>query len=309
MKHFIIFFFLFCCSTSLLLSQQLQTSSMYDMQGVLHNPAMAGINRHGSIGISYRSMWDGIDGGPQTGTLFGAAYLPSVKLGLGGYIYSDKTGPTKRTGLQMAYAYHVPINEGSGFSIGLEARMQQFSYDKAKLQESLGGIDPVLGGADNRFKFDAGFGLAYTNKQFQVGASVSQLLQSRLDFYTTNYGSGTSPLVDRNEEGRLYRHYYFHSNYRWKVDINTVIIPNILFVYLPNAPLEFQGGARIEHREIFFWGVSLRARQSWMLSAGVHIKKKFTVGYSFDLYSTPMSTFDKGASAHEILLRYDFLEK
>ena len=307
MKRLIIFSLLFTSASYMVSAQQLQTSSLYDMQGALHNPAMAGVNKHSTVGVTYRKMWDGIDGGPQTATLFGSALIKSVNLGLGGYIYSDKTGPTKRTGLQMAYAYHVQMKNEASFSIGLEARMQQFSYDKAKLQESLGS-DPVLGGTDSRFKFDAGFGLGYTSKKFQVGVSVSQLMQSKLDFYTTNYSATTIPLPDRNEEGRLYRHYYLHSNYKWKVDENTVIVPNILFIYLPNAPLEFQGGARVEHNDIFFWGISLRARQSWMLSAGVHVKKKFTIGYAFDLYSTPLSTFDGGANAHELLLRYDFLK-
>ncbi|HNC39883.1 MAG TPA: type IX secretion system membrane protein PorP/SprF, partial [Chitinophagaceae bacterium] len=68
------------------------------------------------------------------------------------------------------------------------------------------------------------------------------------------------------------------------------------------------GGARVEHKEIFWWGVALRARQSWMLSAGVHIQKKFTIGYCFDIYSTPLSVYDKGSNAHEIMLRYDFLK-
>jgi type IX secretion system PorP/SprF family membrane protein len=308
MKRIIIFSVMFSCFACAVSAQQLQSSSMYDMQGALHNPAMAGVNKFGTVGISYRKMWDGIDGGPQTATLFGSAYLPSVKLGLGGYIYSDKTGPTKRTGLQMSYAYHVQVSTDATLSFGLEARMQQFSIDKAKLQESLGSNDPVLAGAENQFKFDAGVGLAYTNKNFQLGASVSQLIQSKLDMYNTSSGSGQIPLPNRTEEGKLYRHYYLHSNYKWRVDANTVIIPNILLIYLPNSPFEFQGGARVEHREVFFWGVSLRARQSWMLSAGVHIHKKFTVGYSFDLYNTPLSTFDKGASAHEILMRYDFLK-
>lgn len=306
MKRFIILLLVSTVAAGLH-AQQLQTSSMFELQGMLHNPAVAGVNKFGSIGTTYRAMWDGIDGGPQTATVFGSAYLPSVKLGLGGYVYSDKTGPTKRTGVQMAYAYHVPLQNEASFSIGLEARAQQFSIDKAKLQSSLG-ADPVLAGADNRFKFDAGFGLAFTSKKFQVGASVSQLIQSKLDFYTVNSSGSAAALPSPTEEGKLYRHYYLHSNYKWDVDGTTTIIPNVLFIYLPNAPLEFQGGARVEHNELFWWGVALRARQSWMLSAGVHIKKKFTIGYSFDMYNAPLSQFDKGANAHEVLLRYDFLK-
>ena len=42
---------------------------------------------------------------------------------------------------------------------------------------------------------------------------------------------------------RLYRHYYLHGSYQWTVDEATVITPNFLMIYLPNAPLEFQVGA------------------------------------------------------------------
>ncbi|MBS1760169.1 MAG: PorP/SprF family type IX secretion system membrane protein [Bacteroidetes bacterium] len=281
-------------------SQQLATASLYDQYGFLHNPATAGSDKHGVIGASYRSMWSGIDGSPQTTLVFGSAYLEKMKLGLGGYIYNDVTGPTKRTGIQMAYAYHIPMENDATFSIGLEARLQQYSIDKIKLQQSLGSGDPVLNGDSKKFKGDAGFGIAYNGKNFKAGASVSQLIQSKLNFYKGN--------LTPNEEARLYRHYYLHGSYKWNVDGNTTITPNVLFIYLPNAPMEFQGGARVEHKELFWWGLALRARQSWMISAGVHIHKKFTIGYSFDIYSTPLSVYDNGSNAHEIMLRYDFLK-
>jgi type IX secretion system PorP/SprF family membrane protein len=281
-------------------AQQLMTASLYDQHGNLHNPATAGAQKHGVVGASYRKMWDGIDGGPQTTLIFGSGYLKGAKIGIGGYVYNDVTGPTKRTGIQTAYAYHIPLNNGdASFSIGLEARFQQYSIDKVKLQASLGN-DPVLAGADNRFKGDAGLGVAYTGKKFQAGISVSQLIQTKLDFYSGN--------LTRTEEGRLYRHYYLHSNYIWDVDGVTKIIPNILFIYLPNAPLEFQGGARVEYKDVFFWGLALRARQSWMLSAGVKIQKKFTIGYCFDIFSTPLSVYDKGSNGHELMLKYEFLK-
>lgn len=280
-------------------SQQLMTSSLYELQGNLHNPALAGVGGQAAMGASYRSMWSGIEGSPSTALIFGSGYLAKAKIGLGGYLYSDVTGPTSRKGIQTSYAYHIPLEKGASFSVGLEARFQQVSIDKAMLQESLGN-DPVLAGAGNRFKGDAGVGIAYTSPQFQVGASVSQLIQSKLDFY-----SGT---LTRSEEARLYRHFYLHGSYNWQVDANTKIVPNFLVVYLPNAPAEFQAGARVEHKEVFWWGLSLRARQSWMLSAGVKVQKKLTLGYSFDIYSTPLSVFDKGPNAHEVLLRYSFLK-
>ena len=299
MKRYII---LFLCLAAVVFAsaQQLMISSLFDQHGNLHNPATAGASKHGSIGASYRKMWDGIDGGPQTTLVFGSGYLSNAKIGVGGYVYNDVTGPTKRTGLQAAFAYHIPMANDASFSLGLEARFQQFSIDKAKLQQSLGTNDPVLAGEDSRMKGDAGFGMAYTGKKLQIGVSASQLIQSKLDFYTGN--------LNRNEEARLYRHFYLHGNYKLSPDENTKIIPNFLFIYLPNAPLEFQGGVRVEHSDVLWWGVALRARQSWMLSAGVKIQKRFTVGYSFDIFTTPLSVFDGGSNGHEILMKYDFLK-
>lgn len=295
MKKLILFFsFILSLTAS---AQQLMNSSLYDLQGNLHNPAVAGVGGQTLIGATYRSMWSGIEGSPTTALIFGSTYLEKAKIGVGGYLYSDVTGPTSRKGIQTSYAYHIPLQKGAIFSVGLEARFQQFAIDKAMLIEAIGN-DPVMGGAANRFKGDAGLGVAYTSKKFQVGASVSQLIQSKLDFY-----SGS---LSRTEEARLYRHFYLHGSYNWKVDANTTVIPNFLVIYLPNAPTEVQAGARVEHRELFWWGLSLRARQSWMLSAGVKVQKKLTLGYSFDIYSTPLSVFDKGPNAHEVILRYQF---
>ena len=250
----------------------------------------------GMVGISYRNQWTGISGSPKTATLFGSFALPEHKIGLGGYIYNDQTGPTSRTGIQLAFAKHIPMKNDATLSLGIEARGLQYAIDVDKLQQSLG-TDPVLGGGDNKFKFDAGFGIAYTGKKLQIGAAVSQLIQSKLGFYTGNMSTG--------EEGRLYRHYYLHGGYKLKMDASTTITPNFLLIYLPNAPEEFQLGARVEHNEVFWWGLAYKFNQSFMLSAGVHINKKFTIGYAFDIYNAPYSIYEKGSNAHEVLLRYN----
>jgi type IX secretion system PorP/SprF family membrane protein len=296
MKRFIIFSFL-AVQAGVGYCQQLQTSSMYELQGVLHNASMAGMQEQNMFGVSYRTQWNGISGAPRTVTAFGSFKLPKHKIGVGGYLYSDKTGPTSRNGIQLALAKHVVMLTGNTLSLGIEARLMQYSLNRAKLVQTLGS-DPVIGGSDNRMKFDAGFGISYTTPKFQAGVSVSQLVQSRLDFYTGN--------LTRSEEGRLYRHYYLHANYKWKVDDATTIIPNMMIIYLPNAPTDMIIGARAEHNETFWWGLGYRARQSYMLSAGVNINKKITVGYSFEDYISPISTFDGAQNGHEILLRYNW---
>lgn len=281
-------------------AQQLQTSSMYELQGMLQNPAMAGVQDKNFIGASYRTQWSGISGSPQTATVFGSFGLPKQKIGIGGYIYSDKTGPTSRTAVELSLAKHIITDNGNIFSLGMENRFQQYALDKSKLAATLGN-DPAIGGSDSRFKYDAGFGVAYKTKTLQIGASVSQLVQSKLDFYSGN--------MSTTEEARLYRHYYLHAAYKWKVDEATTIIPNFVVTYLPNAPTDFIGGVRVEHKELFWWGVGYRAGQSYSLSVGLHVNKKFTIGYAFDDYTSPISSFDAGANGHEVLLKYSFDKK
>lgn len=294
MRHSILILF-FLGAVTQISAQQLQTSSMYDLQGIYHNPSTAGV-QGSMVGVSYRTQWSGFSGAPKTATVFGSFDMPKHNIGIGGYIYNDKTGPTSKTGVQLAFAKHIPLDNGGRFSLGIEARGLQYSIDRAKLTESLG-ADPAIGTSDNRFKFDAGFGISYTGKKLQVGVAASQLVQSKLDFYTGN--------LTRSEEGRLYRHYYFHGKYKWTVDDATTISPNFLVIYLPNAPTEYQFGARVEHNEKFWWGVGYRVKQSFLLSAGLNVNKKFTIGYAFDIYNTPVSVFDAGANAHEMLLRYN----
>ena len=276
-------------------AQQLQVTSFPELQAMFYNPSTAGLGQKLALGATYRSQWTGTSGAPRTATVYGSVDLPAKKIGLGGYIFNDKTGATSRTGIQLAFAKHIPVSNDAQFSLGIEARAFQFSIDGAKLAENLGN-DPVLNSSDNKFKFDAGFGISFTNKNFQVGASVSQLLQSKLNFYS---GGQTT-----TEEGKLYRHYYLHGMYKWNIDGTTTVSPSFLMVYLPNAPTEFQGGIRVEHNETFWWGLGARIRQGLIASAGVHINKKFKIGYGFEVYKTPYSSFEKGSNAHEILLGY-----
>jgi type IX secretion system PorP/SprF family membrane protein len=280
-------------------AQQLNTSSFYEIYPVLHNPATAGSRQKAFIGSSFKTQWSNMPGSPKTGLVYGQTYLPNARLGLGGYLYHDVTGPTSRTGLQMAYAYHIPVKENRSVSFGFEARLQQLSFDREKLQQDLGAIDPALTNTSTRFKADGGFGVAYSTPRLQVGAAVSQLVQSKYELYER---TGT-----QTEQSKLYRHYYMHGAYLFQADEFTKVIPNLLLIYLPNAPLETQTGVRMMHNDLLWYGLTWRARQGWMISAGIKLKEKFTIGYSFDIYNSPLSVYQKGSSGHELLLQYDLL--
>src|SRR5689334_2885844 len=80
-------------------AQQLATSSFYDMYSVLHNPATAGTQHYATLGGTFRTQWSAMPGSPQTALIFGSTFLEKAKIGIGGYLYNDVTGPTTRNGL------------------------------------------------------------------------------------------------------------------------------------------------------------------------------------------------------------------
>ena len=293
-----LFFLTLLLAGGLSYAQQIPVSSFFEMHGVMHNPATAGTAKQPIIGANFRTQWDGMPGSPQTAMVYGNTAVNNKKIGLGAYIYNDVTGPLRNTGLQLAYAYIIPLRDESSFSIGIEARAQQFSFDRQKLAATLGATDPVVGGRESRLKGDAGFGIAYTSGKLSIGASVSQLVQSKLQLY-----EGAS---NASMGAQFYRHFYLHGNYDWEVDSYNHIYPNFLIVYLPNAPTQVQAGVRLEHNKLFWFGLSLRTQQSWMVSAGLRVKQKLSVGYSFDIYQTPLSGSYPGSNGHEFQLRYHF---
>jgi hypothetical protein len=278
-------------------AQQLQTSSLYEFQGAINNPSMAGLGKSNVIGLSYRNQWTGIDGHPATATVFGSFKIPQHEMGISAYAYSDKTGPSSRTGVDIAFARHFTFRNGGVWSMGIEGRFIQFAINKDKLVSILG-ADPALGSGNSSVKFDAGFGTSYTTENFQIGASVSQLVQSRLNFYTGD--------LNRTTEARLYRHFYGHASYTWHLDAATSLVPQVMVVHLPNAPTEIQAMMRVEHDNLFWWGFGMRRKQGLIMTAGLHVDKKLTIGYSFDMYKTPLSSFDAGSNGNEVMLCYKF---
>ncbi len=296
-KFFFLLFFMFVSATTL--AQQLQLTSQYQLHNFMYNAGAAGMSGRTEVGISYRSQWSGMPGAPLTAMAYFSGFWKKMDLGFGGYLYNDKTGPTTRTGLQSAFAYHVRVGQKSKIGVGIEMRVLQYSINKAKLIEALG-YDPVLAGSSNRIRFDAGAGVYYNNEKLSIGLAVSQLMQSALNL------TSVSLATDR---AKFYRHYYGMASYQWQTDESTMIIPNAMVVYLPNAPTEYFLGFKVIHSEAFWWGLNHHIDQGWSIQAGYIHKKDLFIGYAYDIYRTPLSQYYTGSGAHEVMIRYYLSKK
>ena len=282
-------------------AQQLHFMSQYLQHNSMLNPAAAGIANKNVVGISYRNQWSSFPGNPKTFMVYADVSLEKLKAGIAAYIYKDETGPTSRTGMQLAYSYHITSrDEKQKFAIGIELRGFQYAVDKGKLSAALGN-DPVLAGADSKFGFDAGFGLYYVyDEKLSLGAAVSQMIQNKLEL---NYVPGATL------NGRLYRHYNIMANYKYNAGDDIVLIPNALLRVMQNAPTEFELGVKLDYQDLLWVAVIAKFKQLYSLQFGFKIKDRINIAYSYDAFNAPITQFDGGSGAHEIGLRFDFGKK
>jgi type IX secretion system PorP/SprF family membrane protein len=296
MRKFTLFLLLFVVAYSTS-AQQLHFMSQYLQHNSMLNPGAAGISDKNMVGVSYRNQWSSFPGNPKTFMIYEDVNLVKLKAGIAGYVYKDETGPTSRTGLQLAYSYHIiSKDEKHKLGIGLEFRALQYAIDKSKLIDALG-TDPALAGATQKLGIDAGAGVYYTNGKLSVGAAVSQLIQSKLQL---------SDVPNSKLGGKLYRHYNVIANYEIKTAGEITLIPNALVRLIQNAPTEVEAGVKLDYQKLLWTAIVYKFRQSYSLQMGFRLKEKFNVSYSYDAYSKPLSSFDGGSGAHEIGLRYDF---
>jgi len=286
----------FCTAAN---AQQLYKISNYMQRSFLSNPAAVGANGYASVGAAYRSQWQGIEGGPTTAVVFADTYFSKMKTGLGIVLYSDKTGPTSRSGGELNLSYSVKLDneDNKRFMIGLGAQVIQFKIDKAKIAEAIPN-DPLLASSNSKLKADANVGIYYRSKTLNVGIASKQLIQPKLNFIKT---AG-------NPEGKLYRQYMGTASYDIKTDDVNVLQPHFEIRYQPEAPVDFEGGLMLYHKDIFNIGGSYHYKQSYSLYAGLKIMHKFSINYAYEAYNTPVSSFETGYSAHEIMLRYFFIK-
>lgn len=282
-------------------SQQLHFMSQYLQHNPMYNPAASGMGQNNMVGMAYRNMWSSFPGNPQTTMVYGDFELKKMNSGMSAYLYRDQTGPTSRNGVQFGYSYHIKSANGkSRLGIGLELRGLQYAIDKAKLTDALGTLDPVLGGAENKFAFDAGFGLYWTNGKLSVGAAASQLIQSKLQL---------ADVPNIQQGGKLYRHYNVNANYRLQTGDDIYVIPFAMVRLVQNAPSEYDFGTKVDYQDKVWWVLDWRVNQFWSLQTGVNLFKKVRLSYSYDYYVSPIGIFVAGSGAHELGLQFDLKKK
>lgn len=312
-------------------AQQMPLYSQYVMNGFLINPAITGHDGYTSFNLTARQQWLGIKDAPATRSFAGQTRLlrqshiiksrnvnnrslkPSTKgrVGLGGFIFNDRNGAVDRSGLQFSYAYHIFVKE-TQFSFGISAGIFQFKINDADLIfsdqfETTDGStrDPVaLSFKRVIYVPDANLGFYASNPLFYGGFSVNQLFQSYLKIGNRQF-----------EDYKMVRHYYLLGGYRFELNNDFTLEPNMLFKATEQKAFQLDLGAKIRYSDDYWGGLVYRTSGFIIIQAGVRVSQLY-IGYSFDYMLSSLQKHTYGS--HEIVLalklgdnarRYRWLER
>ncbi len=286
--------------TNIAKAQQIHQLSQYMLNDFAYNPAVAGSNDKFITKFIFRKQWTGVEGSPTTGVLSVHGNLsPEKKIGLGAILYSDVTGPTRRSGIQLAYAYHLPISldRTTYLGMGLSASIMQYGikFDELILQQN---DDPQIGSAAaTKIGADANLGLYLKNPNYWVGVSANQLFASKFKF-------------DGNTENiQNARHIYLTGGYRYLVNDNFALTPALLAKLVkanrPQAEINLRGAYIDTNNSNEYWlGVAYRTEDAVSILAGLDLGMGFNFAYSYDITTSKLNTVSNGS--HEISLGYNF---
>lgn len=255
----------------------------------LYNPSVAG-NTLGSATLSYRQQWAGVEGSPKT--LFFSVHTPFARhrFGTGFNVYQEKSGVNENLFASGAFAYHLRFTDDNMFSMGVSVEYVNTKINYRDVDVIDGNDDLLSGNQPNANALDFSFGVNYSSKYLNLGASANRL------------GS----LVGLSDSTSQFSQFY--SGFvmlKLPVASDRDVIEPIVYVRkFANGTHQIDGGLYYTFKDAFTLGGSYRTGGAIGLTGALRINKKLLIGYSREVLSGDFSK-NIGAS-NEFTLRLDF---
>ena len=299
-------FILLLLICNLTFGQQLPLFSQYLYNKFLINPAVAGSDGYTSINLTAREQWVGYSGAPRTFSYSmqtrilkksasqrssGSGFRPSSdgRVGLGGYLFSDKNGLVQRTGFQFSYAYHMWLKNSTQLSFGLAFTGYHFKIDEKAINFE-DPNEPWLNNDLRRGIFvpDATFGLYLLNAKYSLGFSADQLFEAAAklgDYAYRNF--------------KMSRQYYLFGSYDFSSGSRAYFQPSFLVMMSEQLKPQVDMGVTYLYNQDFWAGLAYRTSGAIIANGGVRYKNMY-FGYAFDFTLNEIQRLTYGT--HEITL-------
>ena len=302
------------------LGQQVPMYSQYIMNGFLVNPSIAGRDGYTTVNLTVREQWVGMAEAPST---YAASFQTRIlrnsyiakstevkkklikptkggKVGLGGYVFNDNNGIMRRTGMQAAYAYHIPLGISEGVSKSLSFGLALTAYQYAINTDGLiyDHDDPLLNSYDRSvFIPDFNFGVSYTTSKYYFGFAMTNLLRGSFLIADTSNNK-------RSELG----HYFLTGAIKLPLSSDWILEPS---AFIKSSDMFFKSiqldlTSRIYYKNDYWAGLSWRTNDAIILMLGLKYDK-FYFAYAFDFALTDIRLQSFGS--HELTLAVKFGER
>lgn len=296
-KIFFTLAFLFVLTV--LRAQQIPMYSQYMINDYAINPAFNGIRNYAEAKADSRYQWVGINDAPRTYILSLNGPIKHEKMGVGGHIFTDVVGPTRRNGVYGSYAYHVTLMSKLKLSLGLTVGLLQFAVDASKInmRES---SDLALSNSYQSFLTpDASFGFLFYNDNLFAGATINQLINNKVKFFDA--------VTTNSSTAHLTYHAVALAGYRIPVGESFKIEPSAMVKYVAPVPAQIDGSLRFIYDDKYWLGLTYRTQDAIVATIGLLLNNNITFAYSYDYTTSNIKNYSSGT--HEIMLGLRFITK
>ena len=270
-------------------SQQIALHSQYLYNNFAINPAVAGTKSYAPLSISFRRQWMGIDEAPVTQNLMYHTYIGD-NMGLGGHIFNDASGPTRRSGISTTYAYNIKTSKRTKLSFGVSGSLTQFSIDRDRLITEIPG-DVAVMNSNSQLITDCNIGIYWSGERHFIGLSSFNLFENK-----TNLLALTTPVVNQ-----LNRIFYINGGYNFKIGALLELQPSTVMRIMADNILQIDGNLKLTIKNAYSIGLSYRNNDALSFMGGINFGTT-TIGYAYDLGISKIKTYNEGT--HEVFLSF-----
>lgn len=281
-------------------AQQMGQTSQFFVNPSMYSPSLVGVNKQFEGILNYRNQWTAMNNAPKSLSLTINNPFRDKSYAVGGRITSESFGATKRNYFSLSYAYDVKISDDYVLAFGLAASLTQYRLDGTKVVLADDGDNTINTQLNmSSLSPDFNFGATLKHKDFYVGISVNNLIESKINMLKSNENRDQLPMD-------LARHYFIYGSYKKELD-KFILTPFAVFKSATNSPYQFEVGAKALHKDSKVWaGIMYRHMDAVSAMLGYTLMDQLDLAYSYDFTISKIRQQSYGS--HEISLRY-FIDK
>lgn len=269
----------------------------------LINPAFAGAHesiegkntvKSFEVGLNLRSQWIGIDGAPETKSIFFGKGL-GENLGIGVSVINDQTFIENQTFAGIDVSYRVTLSGKSALYLGIKAGANSYDVNTAGLSSFNVNADPSLTNLEGNFTPNIGAGAYLKGESYFLTFSIPKILTPA----RIKQSSGIAQL------GRNALHIYLSGGYNIELDRGVVFKPSVMASYVDAAPLSIDLTGLVAFNDTLDIGANYRIGESLSALAVVNVFDWLGFGYAYELSAESPISSSGSMGSHELFLRLE----